>query len=258
LHLRQPKEIPTQLNKDLKMNKKIVSLVSKKSKRIEKKIRFFTSRTGKFLDQNKRKNIRQFRKIKFLEDDSYILKDKRGLITQTIEQKNDNDVDSEKEIVDLGVQFLYKKLSQAIRNEQEKKKINERMQTRRIFKEKQKQIKNQQKRYIISRNWQIPDFFGNNSIKNFPTPNDRKISTNDASYISSIIQQNRKLSGCRLMNLWDSRKPSTKTTVRTNGQNTLDNKSGILKSINIKMNDFLKKSLNSNIGEETNKRFFNH
>lgn len=237
---------------------KSFNLVPKKTKRIEKKIRFFTSRTGKFLDQNKRKNIRQFRKIKFLEDDSLILKDKRGLITQTIEQKNDNDVDSEKEIVDLGVQYLYRKLSHAIRNEKEKKKINERMQTRRIFKEKQKQIKNQQKKYIISRNWQIPDFFNNNSIQTFSTPNDRKISTNDASYISSIIEQNRKLSGNRLMNLWDSKKPSTKTTVRTNGQATLENKSAIFKSINMKMNDFLKKSLNSNIDEENNKKIFNH
>ena len=228
----------------------------RRSKKIGKKIRFFASRTGQFLDQNKGRNIRKFRKIKFLEDESFILKDKRGLITQTIEQKNDNDIDSEKEIVNLGVKYLYKKLYQAIRTEKEKIKNDKRMQTRRIFKLKQEKLKNQQKKLSYSNNRQISEFFNNVSIQNFPTPNERKISCNDATYISSIIEKNRKMSGARLMNLWDSKKHSIKTTVRTIGQNTLDNKSAFFKSINIKMNDFLKKSLSSNICEDSNKKIF--
>lgn len=210
------------------------------------------------MDQTKGKNIRQFRNIRFLEDESHILKDRRGLITQTIEQKNDNDIDSEKEIVNLGVQYLCKKLYIAIKNEKEKIKINERMQTRRIFKQKQKKYKLQQKKNLFIKNSQIPDFFANNSQQNFPTPNDRKISVNDATYISSIIQNSRKLSGNRMINLWDSRKPSIKTTVRTNGQNTLENKCLILKSINIKMSDILKKSLSSNLFENESKSEINN
>lgn len=247
-----------QVSQNFQINKKNSNLISKKSKRINKKIQFFTSRTGKLLDQRRGKNIRKFRKIKFLEDDNLILKDKRGLITQTIEQKNDNDIDSEKEIVHLGVKYLCKKLFQAIKNEKEKKKINERMQTRKIFKEKQKQMKIQQKKNIFSRNCQIPDFFTKNSCRTFLTPNDRKISNNNASYISSIIQQNRKLSGNRLMSVWDSRKLSIKTTVRTKGQITLENKSENFQSINMKINDFLKKSLSSNINEDNIPKIFNH
>ena len=147
--------------------------ISKKSKRI-KKITFSTSRTGRNLNRHNKKTIIKKKKLIFVEDEKKIFLKGHQLLNKTISQKNDNDIDSESDIIIMGVRYLHRKLVQAISKEQEICRTQQKA-------EKLKKEKKSSK---------IQDYFRNQTLS-FNTPNNRRVSVNDIAYLNSIMSAQR-------------------------------------------------------------------
>lgn len=206
-----------------------------KTKRIRKNIRFYPSRTGKNLELQRGKTFLKFKKIRYLEDENQIFKDKRGLLKETIHQKNDNDVDSEPEIVKLGTEYLYRKLNQSIQKERELY-FQQNSLARRAERSKPVEKKPEV---------QISDFFKRSKM-NFNTPSDNRHPTNDAYYVSSMIEQQKKYSSNFLKSLWGPRNISNKTTVKTQVEaRALGNSSRRKLSTQLSLGQMIKISLGS-------------
>lgn len=153
--------------------------VARRTRKI-KKMSFFTSRTGKNLNKLNKSSVLKKRRIVFLEDEAGIFEDRKGLLLKTIPQKNDNDIDSEPEIISLGVRFLHRKLLQSIAREcdllRPKKNSRRKKRARKVEPGK--------------RNSKIQDYFC--PSRNFNTPSERRVSGNDFAYINSIMSSTRQ------------------------------------------------------------------
>ena len=150
----------------------------KLSRKIKKKrkISFNTSQTGKNLNKLRKSAVLKKRKMPFLEDEELIFPKGLHLLSKTISQKNDNDVDSEPEIIVLGVRFLHRKLLQSICKEKE------------ILKSQNK-VRKTKKAEMRKKDKKIQDYF---SSQTFNTPSERRISVNDMTYLNSIISSQKK------------------------------------------------------------------
>ena len=150
----------------------------KKTKRI-KKISFVTSRTGRNLSKLKKKTIFRKKKLVFFEDEKNVFVKNHHMIHKTISQKNDNDIDSESDIIIMGVKYLHRKLIQSISKQQEIRKYQKKMQ-------KAKKIEASRK------NTKIQDYFKNQPLS-FNTPSSRRVSVNDIAYLNSIMSAQRSV-----------------------------------------------------------------
>lgn len=165
---------------------------SKRTCRI-KKMSFYTSRTGRNINRLNKTGVLRKRRISYLEDESEIFLDKKKLLHKTIPQKNDNDVDSEPEIILMGVKYLHRKLLQSISKERELSRVQK-------CSRRKKRIRKMEPK---NKNTKIQDFFC--QAPNFNTPSDRRVSVNDIAYLNSIMsshKQNKK-------NLYQNRPVST-------------------------------------------------
>jgi hypothetical protein len=159
-------------------------ILKKKIKKIRKKS-FITSRTGRNINKNKGLNVVKKKQISYWEDEDYVFTKKKDLLNKTISQKNDNDIDSEPEIIMMGVKYLHRKLLQAICKE--KKDSEKRIKRVRKIKKVDKKKNNK-----------IQDYFSRQA-PSFNTPSDRRVSVNDIAYLNSIMSSNKtnKMSFCR-------------------------------------------------------------
>lgn len=136
-------------------------------------MRFYTSRTGRNLEQNPR----QFQKLKFMEDEDRVFKDKMKLLQRTIPQKSDNDVDSEDEIIKLGVKFLARSFYSSLVSERESIRslyMRRRVSAQRIRKAERKRPQRATARQAV-----------------FRTPSDRKIFVNSQNYVKTLMKQQK-------------------------------------------------------------------
>jgi len=148
-----------------------VSRLSKKIKKV-RKLSFNRSQTGKNLSKLRANSITKKKKMAFLEDDSSVFTAGQHFLEKTINQKNDNDIDSEPEIIRLGVKYLHSKLVHSIVKEREVLKTKAKIRKARRFQSRSKAP-------------QIPEYFAQAPC--FNTPSDRRVSINDRTYLHSII-----------------------------------------------------------------------
>ena len=147
----------------------------RKTRKIRKKS-FVTSRTGRNLSKFNKTSVHKKQQILYLEDEDLVFTENQELLNKTISQKNDNDIDSEPEIIMLGVKYLHRKLVQAISREQE----SSRKRIRRV--KKMKKVERQ--------NNKIQDYFSRQA-PSFNTPSDRRVSVNDMAYLNSIMSSHK-------------------------------------------------------------------
>jgi hypothetical protein len=135
-----------------------------------------TSRTGRNLNKFNGTSILKKQQIPYLEDEDSVFTEKQELLNKTISQKNDNDIDSEPEIIMMGVKYLHRKLLQAISKEQQ---------------DSRKRIKRVKKIKKVERqNNKIQDYFCRQAPC-FNTPSDRRVSVNDMAYLNSIMSSHK-------------------------------------------------------------------
>lgn len=155
------------------------SATAKRARRI-KKMSFFTSRTGRNLNRLNKMGVLRKRRIAYLEDENGIFLDQEQLLQKTIPQKNDNDVDSEPEIILMGVKYLHRKLLQSISRERELLRAQKCSRKKKRIRKMEPQRKNAK----------IQDFFC--QAPSFNTPSDRRVSVNDIAYLNSIMSSHKQ------------------------------------------------------------------
>lgn len=182
------------------------STLNKNSKKIKKirKISFHTSRTGKNLFKLRKTQVLKIKRLNFLEEERRVFTHGHQLLNKTISQKNDNDIDSEPEIILMGVKYLHSKLVQSIHKEQE------------IFQKKQK-LQKARRLQSKKKSKKLPEYFTNKQ-HNFNTPSDRRISVNDRAYLSSIMTSQIQSAARRF------KVNTSQCTVKSNASYLLDSK----------------------------------
>jgi hypothetical protein len=169
----------SQKNLDKKVQKKnktfSFSTVSKNSKKIKKirKISFHTSQTGRNLSKLRKSPVLKKKRMSYLEEEDTVYTSGQKYLEKTITQKNDNDIDSEPEIIMMGVKYLHSRLVHSIQKEREIIRRKQNLNKSRRVQNKKKTKK-------------LPEYF-HQKTHNFNTPSDRRISVNDRAYLSSII-----------------------------------------------------------------------
>ena len=136
-------------------------------------MRFYTSRTGRNLEQEPR----QFQKLRFMEDEDRVFTDKMRLLQRTIPQKSDNDVDSEDEIIKLGVKFLARSFYSSLLSERQSLRslyMRRRVSAQRIRKAERLRPQRVAHRQAV-----------------FQTPSDRKTFVNGQNYVKTLIKQQK-------------------------------------------------------------------
>lgn len=110
-----------------------------------------------------------------MEDESRVFLDASALLQRTIPQKSDNDVDSEDEIIKLGVKFLARSFYSAL--------IDERESLRSSF--LRRQISAKKIREAETRN----PAGASQRKQTFHTPTDRRVYVNGQNYLKTLMKQ---------------------------------------------------------------------